>query len=857
MGVGSDTRRTTERTDGDGERGDASQLTPGRRLGRYYLLEPIGQGAMGAVYAAYDPSLERRVALKVLHPDPRRSSRFGDRLMREARAMAQLSHPNVVTVHEAAADGPHLFLSMEYVDGTTLRPWLMAKVRSWQEVVGVFREIALGLAAAHEAGLTHRDVKPANILIGTDGRVAITDFGIALAASKTTGTTKSFDSGDGKVSGGDERELLMLVSASGEADPESEIGPEPEPGPRLVTGTPAYMSPEQHEGLPLGPASDQFSFAVVFFEALYGTRPFAGGSGVELRESIRRGRIVPIPSDADVPSWVRQIVLRGLEVDPDRRWPSVGAIAEQIDAHMMPRRGARWTWVAAAVPVAIGIGMLVAPEPIDAAARCEEQMEQDGQLWGPADRDAVSVAVERTGRAFSSDAARAVVDLIDDYVEQWRSAKLDACRNHAEGLESDTLYDRRQACLQARERSVASLVALLREADVQTARRAVDAVVSLPPISDCDASRLVDDTSWTLPDDPERRKQHQSVLSLLADTEALYRAGRFVEGLELATEAVTVARPLDPALLVRALLDRERQADRLDDADLALECLDEAWGLSLRTGNVTGAVRAGIRQITAIGFDRRRIEAAELRIADVRSLMARLQTTSPEVAADLEPALLRAEGVVMLRANQHERAIALLEEAVHKVRLRPATQGLAIANYLNSLASANFAEHNHAEALEGYTKALELKQASLGRDHPDVALMHNNIGLLLKNMGNLDAGREHLERAQRGLLDFWGERSHPDVRMVELNLASVYHRLGRAADAVELFDHTITRPVPEAQRILPTVRRMYDYATDLRTVGRRDDARDVLIEASALARALGDDANGERIATALEQLRGG
>lgn len=848
MGAGSDTQRTAEHGDGGGARGDTSDLTPGSRLGRYYLLEPIGRGGMGAVYAAYDPSLGRRVALKVLHPDPRRSSRFGDRLMREARAMAQLSHPNVVTVHEAAADGAHLFLSMEYVDGTTLRPWLKAAVRPWQEVVGVFREIALGLAAAHGAGLTHRDVKPANILIGSDGRVRITDFGIALAASKTSGGTMSFDSGDGKAGDGDGRGPLQIVSVSGGAEPEIE----PEPATRFVTGTPAYMSPEQHEGLPLGPASDQFSFAVVFFEALYGRRPFAGGCAVELRESIRRGRIVPIPSDTDVPSWLRQLVLRGLEVDPDRRWPSVRAIADEIDARTVPRRGARWPWVAAAVPIAIGVGMFVAPEPTHAPARCEAQVEQDDAPWGAADRDAVVVALERTGRAFSSDSARTVVGLIDDYVEQWQSAKLDACRNHAEGIESDTLYDRRQACLQARERSVASLVSLLREADVETARRAVDAVGSLPPISDCDTSRLVDDTSWTLPDDSEHRKQHQAVLSLLADADALYRAGRFVEGLELATEAVMVARALDPALLVRALLERARQAERVDDADLALECLDDAWDLSLRTGNVVGSVRAGIEQITAIGFDRRRIEAAELRIADVRSLIARLQTSSPELAADLEPALLRAEGVVMLRAGRRDRAIALLEQSVEKVRLRPATHDLTTADYLNSLASANFAEHNHADALEGYETALELKRASLGPDHPDVALMHNNIGLLLKNMGNLDAGRDHLERAQRGLLDFWGERSHAEVRMVELNLASVYHRLGRPAEAVELFDHTIVRPVPKEQRISATVRRMYDYGIDLRVVGRSDDAHDVLTDALALARAVGDESNGKLIEAALE-----
>ncbi|MCW5806404.1 MAG: serine/threonine protein kinase, partial [Deltaproteobacteria bacterium] len=280
------------------------QLAPGTLVGERYAIERVlGAGGMGTVYVATDRSLDRRVALK-LH----RTSSASDRLHREAIAMARLSHKNVVTVYEVGAFEGRTFVAMEYIAGTNLRTWLAAVPHTWREVVAVLCEAGAGLAAAHGAGLVHRDVKPDNIFIGEDGRVCIGDFGLALLPhSEPDGVQRP-------VTG-----AVVKSTMTG-----------------AMMGTPMYMAPEQILGEPLDARTDQFAFAVAAWEAVCGERPYEGKTIDELHAAIEAGE--PRPPKRRVPARIRRVLARGMASDAAARWPSVSAMIRALrSAERHPR----------------------------------------------------------------------------------------------------------------------------------------------------------------------------------------------------------------------------------------------------------------------------------------------------------------------------------------------------------------------------------------------------------------------------------------------------------------------------------------------------------------------------------------
>ena len=324
-------------TAGDGgdeeDPGEATlPLARGAAVGRYIVLDCIGAGAMGVVYTARDPDLNRKVALKLLRAnrDAGSSQASRARLLREAQAMARLSHPNVMPVYDVGMVGDEVFLAMELVDGGTLSTWLRAAERPWREILVVLRAAGEGLAAAHAAGLVHRDFKPDNVLVGTDGRVRVTDFGLARA-SRDEATTPETPSAPGE-------ELLASVTRTG-----------------TLIGTPAYMAPEQLSGGVADARSDVFSFCVTLYEALYGARPFAGGSVAELAASIAARAIAPAPPAARVPGWLRSVVVSGLHAEPEVRPPTLRALLDAIDAGLS-RAQRRRTRLATATIVACVAG---------------------------------------------------------------------------------------------------------------------------------------------------------------------------------------------------------------------------------------------------------------------------------------------------------------------------------------------------------------------------------------------------------------------------------------------------------------------------------------------------------------------
>jgi len=290
--------------------------SPSRQIGRFTVLGLVGRGGLGEVYAAYDPELDRRVALKVLvHADDRSGLA---RLRREAMAMARLSHPNVARVFDVGSIDSRLFIAMEFIRGQTLRAWLAEQPRSWREIRDVFLAAGHGLAAAHREGIIHRDFKPDNVLIDEEGRARVVDFGLAIPTDESVRTA-------------DQDQLVTT--------------PEPEPG---TGGTPAYMAPEQHIGCPPDARADQYSFCVALFEALHGRRPFIGRTWQTLSPQVLRGGLDTLAAARRVPPQLRRVVLRGLSGAPGRRYPDMDVLLAELAHEPPPSRASRHLLLGAA-----------------------------------------------------------------------------------------------------------------------------------------------------------------------------------------------------------------------------------------------------------------------------------------------------------------------------------------------------------------------------------------------------------------------------------------------------------------------------------------------------------------------------
>ncbi|MCX4246674.1 WD40 repeat domain-containing serine/threonine protein kinase [Paraliomyxa miuraensis] len=290
------------------------------RIGRYVVIKRIGEGGMGMVYAAYDDALDRKVAVKLLHP--RGTGAGGDakaRLIREAQALARLSHPSVIHVYEVDAWEDQVFVAMEFVDGSTLAQWQRQEGRTWKEVLEAYVAAGRGLAAAHASGIIHRDFKAANVLVRRDGAVRVVDFGLArqeLEAGALMSSSRPVDlEGTGPGS--------SLVTADGSAD-----GALTRTG--VIMGTPAYMAPEQHLGQRADARCDQFAYCVSLYEALYGFRPFGGETLPALRRNVLAGRIEQPPRYTDIPPRIFRVLERGLQVHPDERYPAMEPLLDEL-----------------------------------------------------------------------------------------------------------------------------------------------------------------------------------------------------------------------------------------------------------------------------------------------------------------------------------------------------------------------------------------------------------------------------------------------------------------------------------------------------------------------------------------------
>ncbi len=321
------------------------RLGAGMLVGRYRLIEAIGRGGFGVVFKAVDTELGREIALKLLAPG-RRGGDAEARLMREAQAMARLSHPNVLTIYDVGTFDGGVFIAMELVHGGTLARW-MKSPRPWREVIDVLARAGRGLEAAHRAGLVHRDFKPENVLVGDDGRVHVTDFGVARLMSDPSGA--SSESAPSKRGAPPEAAADAPLTRTG-----------------MLLGTPAYMAPEQMNGEPSDVRADVFSFCVACWEALHHERPFAGPDLAALKSAIAAHRLSP-PSSSSIPARVRRVLARGLHPSPNDRFPTMAALLSALAAAARPRRAPLIAASLALVAVAAVAATYFARRPVSAA----------------------------------------------------------------------------------------------------------------------------------------------------------------------------------------------------------------------------------------------------------------------------------------------------------------------------------------------------------------------------------------------------------------------------------------------------------------------------------------------------------
>ena len=705
---------STRREGADDEAGSEPRLPLASRIGRYVVIESIGKGAMGSVYAAYDPQLDRKVALKLIRMRGSKKSRDTDerRLLREAQAMAKLSHPNVVHVYDAGSSEQGVFIAMELVEGGTLRKWVTPD-RTWREKLEAFLQAGRGLVAAHEAGLVHRDFKPDNVLVDERGRVRVLDFGLARPSGHTE---------DGES-----------VSQSGALLDDEHLT---QTG--TVVGTPAYMSPEQFTNQDVDARSDQFSFCVALLEALEGRRPFEGKEFAVVASAVTHGRILPPPKRSYAPKWIGPIVRRGLAVDPADRYPSLRDLLEALE-----RRTRRPRWVTGAVVVGlVAVGAVAVRAADDAeseAAPCEGVGTEVQAIWNDVRSAEVESALTQSGLAFADSTWSNVKGDLDRYASDWSRMRDEAC--HAalvDRSQTEDEHDRRVRCLQRRRRDLGGVVEVLARADADLVPRAPTVVGGLLPLERCaDLEALAQDIEP--PADPGVRQRVGELRTELDRVRTLRLAGRQKDAVELAAEIADEAERLSYAPVVaEALYWRGTMAGdegRIDDARSDL--IDSA-AYAQRSGHSDFLASAYIGLIwTATGKEDGELVRMWGRWG--RAVIARGQGDEMELAR-LEEALGR------FYADAGDLALAY-EHTKTGVELGQGDTPQNVAMALNNLGEVSRRLGRLDEAEAHAWGAYQVRRSLLGGDHPNVAMSLLNLGNIAQFRGDLDTAKSRYEEA--------------------------------------------------------------------------------------------------------------
>ena len=735
------------------------------RLGRYLVLDRLGAGGMGVVVAAYDPELDRKVAIKLIHAG-RDDADARTRLLREAQAMARLAHPNVVAVHDVGVFADQVFVAMEFVRGQTLTAWLHRGPRPWPELLAAFLSAGRGLAAAHDAGLVHRDFKPDNVLVSTEGRVQVTDFG--LARSELGGAAPDPPH---RAEPADERTSSLAAGAL--AGPGTGVLTSPLTRQGALLGTPAYMAAEQHLGAAVDARTDQYAFCASLYQGLFGVLPFAGATLSALAEAVIAGQPREPPRGRRVPAWLQRAVLRGLRPDPAQRWPSMHALLAALERD--PARARRRGALFGALALGAVLGGLGYQRTV--AARCTGAAAELAGVWDDPARDAARDALLATGVAYADASWTRVRQTLDRYAESWVALRTGVCLAHHDGALSDAAHDLQIGCLARRRGDLAALALVLAEADSGVAERAVTAAAQLPDLLTCSDTLALSSAGGPPP--PGLARAAQVERARLSRARADRSAGRF-QAAE-ASAAAALAAPVaaaDRSLAAAAQLELGLARTGLGAHAAAEGSLRAAWLASLAGRDDEVATRAAIELVTVVGRFLARADDG-LRWADDARAMLTRRGGDAGLAARLAAAL----AALYARAGRYQEAEGALREAVAlREQDGPAHTPGDLAATLTALGDVLRHEGRYAEAEAALARAVALQVATLGPEHPAVATARNNLGNALSWQGKVDAALAQHELAAAIRARALGPE-HPDVASSRTNLAVALLLQGRYPEA--------------------------------------------------------------------------
>ncbi len=761
-------------------------LEPGTYVGRYMILDQLGRGGMGVVYKAYDPQLDRRIALKLLsvrRKSDSRAKQARERLLRESQALAQLSHPNVVSAFDVGTIDEDVFVAMELVEGKTFKQWRRDKPRSVRDVVEVLTAAGKGIAAAHRAGLIHRDIKPDNIIIGNDGRVRVLDFGLARAVMTGDSDSKEDESKEEEMA--EEERLCDLESSpnletiSGTVSLRSSMTLD-----GAVMGTPGYMAPEQYFGWDQDEHTDQYSFSVNLFEGLYGKKPFHALNMGELKRKVINGKL-DSPPDAKVPKRLLRIITKGMAVAKEDRYPSVEALLHELskDPRVMKRRIA--LTVAAVVLLVAGVGVSSAWQE-SKQKMCRGAEKRLAGVWDLGRRANVRDTFVGTGRPYALDTYQRVERLLDRRANAWVTMRTEACEaTRVRGEQSEQLLDLRMRCLDRRLAEMDALTELLaRERDGEVMDKAVAAVYGLSDLLQC-----ADAEALTAKYPPPQGTQFEEVRRLrggLAEAIALYQAGKVREGLAIVLAAGKEAARIDyPPLRAELEFWSGRLYSSLHNVSAAEASLHRAIEAAAEARDDRMRAQATIALARVVGYQRalydHGMEIGRLAKADV------MRAGQDPV---LRSRLLEQLGIILSRQGKFDEAHRHLSLALEIGKDAPGVGQLDAASILNKLANVQVEQGHYEEARQTHERSLVILKKALGPDHPRVALSLHTIGRVLFHLNRFAEAKETMLQSIAVFEGAFG----PDYYYISntlINLGKCLDKLGLYQESRQAFERAL------------------------------------------------------------------
>jgi tetratricopeptide (TPR) repeat protein len=734
----------------------AIELVAGDRVGRHVVVERLGAGGMGVVYAAYDPELDRRIAIKLLRGLVGRESRMRARILREAQALARLAHPNVVAIHDVGMLGDRPWIAMEYVEGETLSAWRARTRPTWREALDVMIAAGRGLAAAHAVGLVHRDFKPDNVMVSAT-RVRVMDFGLALHAS-------SDDEHESDVDG----PPLTGRTRAGS-----------------LIGTLGYMPPEQLHRRVVDAKSDQFAFCVTLWEALYGERPFEGETALEESSSVLDGRLRQPPSRHGAPRWLRELVSRGLARDPAQRFASMDVLLEAL-VRGQSRARRRALAAAAIVAAVIAVAVLARRNAVERAMHeeCAREGRAIAELWpGPDDarRTAIAEAMHASGLRIADDTALRTSALLDRYTADWAALRTSMCIADHEAAQTGSPG---RACLDEQRDELEALLDALQAGDRASVISAVGAAASLSPARECENPSRDPRISV----DPAMRDAERALRAELLRAHSKVLLGRSPEVVDHVPELIAAAEQLDaPALLASAHELHARALYNTDAFEQSAAASHRAFAIALADARDEVAARNASQLVFVLGYRLGRTDEALQWGQVTRALLRRAGLEGSTVDGFVHHFLAI---VHTLRGEQSE-ALIDMRKAIAIASAIDGPDHPSVAQLESDLGGIYFHGKEYRLALEYYARALAGQRAALGPEHPSVVGTLGNLGAAQGMLGDNAAALESFEQSL-AIAEAVNGPKHSQVAVDLRNIGQVRMRMNDFAGAAAALNRART-----------------------------------------------------------------